>query len=346
MPFSSLHISAFDRSLTALGVVPEWIRLFFWPARLSADYGPPDIVIAQGPSIAQLPGLLILVATLAFGVLLRRRAPVISFGIAFVVVTLLPSSNFILPAGIVLAERTLFLPSVGAMLVVGGTAVAIGKWLEATSGEMAVARATRWGAFAVGVALIAGVARSATRTTVWRDNETLFAHMVIDAPNSYRAHYMYGAWSFEKNRLRLGEAEYKKALELFPYDPFLAYNLAEQYRAKGLCAPAIPLYRWSRGLDPKFPLGRIALTQCLMETGAFAEAKVAGLEAVRAGAAVRLAQQLIASADSAMAAQKAGVPGAASTDHSKRAFMSSKVPDSVQKTTPIHPASLGMAIRK
>ena len=43
----------------------------------------------------------------------------ISFGIALVCITLLPSSNFLLPAGIVLAERTLLLPSFGAMVIVG-----------------------------------------------------------------------------------------------------------------------------------------------------------------------------------------------------------------------------------
>ncbi|HMA24710.1 MAG TPA: hypothetical protein VKP00_11965, partial [Gemmatimonadaceae bacterium] len=117
-PFQTLNISARDRMLTALGVVPEWMRLLLWPARLSSDYGPPGIEIAQGLSITQLPGLLLLVAIVAFAIVLRRRQRVISFGICLTALTLLPSSNFILPAGIVLAERTLFLPSVGAMLVV------------------------------------------------------------------------------------------------------------------------------------------------------------------------------------------------------------------------------------
>ena len=339
-PFSSLHISPVDRALTALGVVPEWIRLFFWPARLSADYGPPDIDIAQGPSISQLPGLLILFATLSFGVLLRRRAPVISFGIAFIVVTLLPSSNFILPAGIVLAERTLFLPSVGAMLVVGGSAVAIRNWLKVSSSENSVARAARWGALAFGLALILGVVRSETRTTVWRDNETLFSHMVIDAPNSYRAHYMYGAWSFEKNRMRLGEAEYKKALALFPYDPFLAFNLAEQYRAVGLCKPAIPLYRWSRGLDPNFPMGRIALADCLLNTDDFAAARAAAFEAIAAGGSLKILRKVIASADSALAAN--GTPAA----QSARALTSKNPAEAAQRPAGIRPASLGASSRK
>jgi hypothetical protein len=36
-PFSALHIGSRDRILTALGVVPQWIRLFYWPVRLSSE---------------------------------------------------------------------------------------------------------------------------------------------------------------------------------------------------------------------------------------------------------------------------------------------------------------------
>jgi len=309
-PFSSLHITWLNRALTALGVVPEWLRLFFWPARLSAEYGPPDIEIAQGPSISQLPGFLILFATLTFGVLLRRRRPAISFGIAFVCITLLPSSNFILPAGIVLAERTLFLPSVGAMLVAGGVAVAIADWMRARYSGAEVGRTRLLAQASVVVVLVAGMSRSESRTLVWKDNETLFNQSVLDAPNAYRAHYMLGAWSFEKNRMRIGEAEYKKALALFPYDPSVSFNLAERYRSVGLCRPAVPLYRWTRGLDPNYPFGRTALAACLLADSDYAAVKPAALDAIRAGGPVATLRGMIATADSAIAARKSqpGVP--------------------------------------
>jgi hypothetical protein len=303
-PFSSLHITWFNRALTALGVVPEWVRLFFWPARLSAEYGPPDIEIAQGVSISQLPGFLILFATLTFGVLLRRRRPVISFGIAFVCITLLPSSNFILPAGIVLAERTLFLPSVGAMLVAGGVAVTMAEWMRSRYADVNVARTNGFAQALALLVLVAGVLRSDSRTLVWKDNETLFNQSVLDSPNAYRAHFMLGAWSFEKNRMRLGEAEYKKALALFPYDPSVSYSLAERYRSVGLCRPAVPLYRWTRGLDPDYPVGRTALAECLLADSDYAAVKPAALDAIRAGGPVATLRGMIATADSAIAARK------------------------------------------
>ncbi|HEY2163705.1 MAG TPA: hypothetical protein VGH04_06945, partial [Gemmatimonadaceae bacterium] len=97
-PFAVLRVTPLDRVLTAVGVVPEWLRLCFWPARLSADYGPPEVDIAQGLSFVQLPGCLLLIAIVAAALMLRRRQPVMSFGIAFACLALLPSSNFLLPA--------------------------------------------------------------------------------------------------------------------------------------------------------------------------------------------------------------------------------------------------------
>jgi hypothetical protein len=306
MPFATLKTGTVDRILTAIGVVPHWVRLFLWPARLAPDYGPPEIPIAQGIALWQLPGFLLLVGTLALGFLVRRAQPVISFGIAFVCIALLPASNFLIPAGIVLAERTLFTPSIGALLAVGGVVLAAADWLRARSRDGAPGVGLLRVATAAAVVIVAlGLGRSVSRTRVWKDNETLFRQAVIDAPDSYRAHYMLGAWSFEKDRKKLGEAEYRKALALFPYDPFLAYNMAEQYKKVGLCRQAIPFYRWSRNIQADFPLGRAAFAHCLLEIGSYDEARKMAFEAMSAGGELKQARRLVFLADSAKAADTA-----------------------------------------
>ena len=323
-PFSTLHISGRDRVLTAIGVVPQWVRLLFWPAHLSSEYGPPEIEIAQGYSLTQLPGLIVLLSILGIGIAVRRRQPVISFGVGVTCITLLPSSNFLLPAGIVLAERTLLLPSVGAMLIVGASAVHAADALRSQFANRR--RAYVIGIAIVSAAIVAGMTRSIARTRVWRDNDTLFRHAVADSPRGYRAHYMLGAWNFENKRKRDGEAEYRKALNLFPYDPFLSYNMAEQYRITGLCSAALPLYRWTFGLDSAFPLGHTAYSWCLLHEGQYDDARAKALDAMRYGGDYGLLRQIIAVADSARGAKKSAVslPGLARG-------APSKVPDSLQK---------------
>lgn len=299
-PFNTLRISNTDRVLTAVGVVPEWVRLFYWPVRLSSEYGPPDVEIAQGLSISQLPGFALLAAIVAFGFILRRRQPTVSFGIAIVCITLLPSSNFVLPAGIVLAERTLFLPSVGAMFVAAAIGAIIAERSRASRSELA--RSGGW-AF-LGVVLAAGVWRSAQRSMVWYDNERLFRQAVVDSPLAYRAHYMLGAWHFENQRKREGETEYRRALNLFPYDPFLSYNMAEQYRQVGLCGPALPLYRWTFGLDANFPLGRGNFAWCLLNEGHYDEARLRAFETIRVGGDLKGMRRVIFITDSIRAAER------------------------------------------
>jgi protein O-mannosyl-transferase len=296
-PFSSLGISTRDRILTAITVVPQWIRLLFWPARLSSEYGPPGLEIAQGFSFTQIPGFMLLGAVLAFAVLLRRRQPVISFGIAVICIALLPSSNFILPAGIMLAERTLFLPSVGAVLMLGALSALAFEWLRARFGAR---RAPVFAASAACALLIAAaVGRSASRSTVWRDNDTLFRQAVLDAPFDYRTHFMLGTLLFdEKNRIA-GEAEDRRALKLFPYDPGVSFNLAEAYRMAGMCEEALPLYKWTRDVMPDFPFGRTQYAACLMERGHYDLAKHWLIAAVAVGGDVSILHRLLVLADSA-----------------------------------------------
>lgn len=288
--FQTLDLSYANRVLTMVGVVPQWIRLLLWPARLTTEYAPPDLDIAQGPSLVQLPGLLLLVGILGLAVVLWKRrglGAIASFGIAWFCITLLPSSNFIIPAGIIIAERTLFLPSLGALLAIGALAVWIAqRVMEVRS--FALRRNVSVVSFAAVVAiLIAAGARSATRTVVWHDNDRLFTQGVIDAPESYRAYYMLGARKFEAGDKEDGERFYWHALKLFPYDPFMAYNFAFQYQVRGTYEGAIRLYKWAFAIDPKFRggQGRGNLALCYANANHPAEAREQALLAMRMGGA-------------------------------------------------------------
>ena len=288
--FQALDLSYWNRVLTMIGVVPEWVRLLLWPARLSTEYAPPYVDIAQGPSLVQLPGLLLLVGIIGLGIVLWKRrgvARVASFGIAWLCITLLPASNFVVPAGIIVAERTLFLPSLGALLVLG----ALEPWLLERINRLRsndVSGATRVvAAAAFACMLVAGSWRSAARSAVWHDNERLFAQAVVDAPQSYRAHYMLGAWMFQTGRKKEGEHHYRRAIALFPYDPFMSYNLAVQYQMSGMYAAAVPLYRWTFDIAPRFRQGegRENLALCLTYLNEVAPAREQAFLAMQYGGA-------------------------------------------------------------
>jgi hypothetical protein len=324
-PFSSLKISTRDRILTAITVSPQWVRLLMWPAHLSPEYGPPALEIAQGFSITQIPGLMLLVAIIALGVVMRRRQPALSFGVATVCIALLPTSNFILPTGILIAERTMFLPSVGAAIVMGALAGLAADWIHRRASRR---REYRVAALAACAALMVGGAyRSATRTLIWKDNFALFNQAARDEPDAYRTHFMLGAFDFDIGDRHAGEAEYRKALQLFPYDAALSFSLAEQYRMAGMCGPAMPLYKWTLTLDHDFPSGRTQYAACLLTRHDFAGARKWALEAVHVGGNAPALHRFLVSIDSAKKADvDRGMGLGASAGKSP-----SKVPDTMQK---------------
>ncbi|HVE77918.1 MAG TPA: tetratricopeptide repeat protein [Gemmatimonadaceae bacterium] len=256
------------RVYTFLSIVPEWARLFLWPARLSADYSPPAVAVVEHPSLALLPGAAILMIFLALIVAARRRAPVVTFGLVWAAITLALVTNLVVLAGFLLAERTLFLASVGVVLAVGAGVALLRPRLAALPSAP-----RRAAAAAVALLLAAGVTRSALRQRVWRDDETLLARTVADAPLSYRAHWMWSIRLFETGRLAAGEREARIALRLHERDPALHTDLAARYKLAGRCDAAVPLFRSALALDPWRNDARLLLLECLFALGEFSAAR-------------------------------------------------------------------------
>jgi len=288
--FQSLDLSSANRVLTMVGASTEWVRLFLWPARLMTEYTPPYIEVAQGFSASQLPGFILLGGVAGLALVAWRKSPATTFGLGWLALVLLPASNFIVPAGFIIAERTLLAPSIGVMLALGSAVPAIYARIES------IAWARRGAALAVAAVLGLGLWRSTTRNVVWRDNDTLFRQAVIDSPDNYRAQFMLGVHLFESGHKAEGEQHYRLALKLFPYDPLMSYALAEQYRGAGLCAPAIPLFHALFTLLPEASVGHLGLASCLLETFQLDEAKQEALAGIRVGASVKNARAIIQAA--------------------------------------------------
>lgn len=288
--FQALQLSAFDRALTMVGAATEWFRLLVWPARLVTQYSPPAIEVAQGFSASLLPGLLLILATLGIMLACWTRSPVTSFGIAWLIVTLLPSSNFLVPAGFLIAERTLLLPSVGAMIALASAIPALQAWADRK-------RIPR-GALAAGVAILValGALRSITRNAVWQNDDRLWRQGVIDAPDSYLAHFRLGLHLFASRRPVEGERHYRRAIELFPYDPLVVYSFAEQLRVIGRCDAAMPLYGWLFETQPGSRRGHLGRAVCFLGARKYDEAQHDAIEWIKRGGRVSTAREILVAA--------------------------------------------------
>ena len=292
------------RVLAMLAVAPHWVRLLAWPAHLSADYSPQQIAFPDGPSLTIVPGLAVIVgAVVAFMALGVERddsdaeRSSARLGLAWLAITLLPVSNLF--SAMVLGERTLLMPSVGATIIAGAAFGAAWRALGTTS----VRREGRVALGIVAAALCAiGVARSATRQAVWRNNETLFAQTVVDAPRSYRAQFFYGQMLFQQGKRAEGERHLRQAIALnpTPSDVSPLNYLATEYRDAGLCAQALPLYERALANDAARPDVRYGMAACLLAVGRVDEARRLAQDGVRRGDLKSLFLDLLARSDSAI----------------------------------------------
>lgn len=201
------------RVLTMLPVVTHWLRLLAWPLHLQADYAPQEIAAATGFGAAQAAGLAIVVIVAAAMVLAWHRLPMLTTGLAWTAVALLPVSNVLFPTGIVLAERTLFLPSIGWLIALGALGCALwvnaGRWKSRWMVQSALSVVTL-------LLVVAGLVRSAERFSVWRDDTTYALRTGEDAPRSWRAQMARAEILFRSGERDAGVAGYRASIALAP----------------------------------------------------------------------------------------------------------------------------------
>lgn len=286
------------RLFIMLGVFPEYARLLLWPARLFADYSPRQLMVYSSPDVSQLPGVALLLSVGALFVLSVRRAPLAAFGMSWFALLVAPVTNILIPTGILVAERTLYLPSVGAMLV-----LAIGADMLRT--RLRADGSTLQGAVPLLVVLLIGlgVVRSATRNTFWHDSDSAFEKMVDEAPLNFKAHFAYGGQLFERHKGKDGELEWRVAIALMPEYHGVYMDLAHKYREAHVCQAAIPLYQKALQVEPDLPIANISIAACQLELARWRDARTTSRVAIADGMYRRAFRFIIDRADSALVAQ-------------------------------------------
>lgn len=291
------NLGAGERAWVMLGLAPELARLLIWPARLYADYSPQQVQVHPSPHPDHASGALLLLCIVVLAIVSVRRFPLVSFAIVWSAITYLPVANLLIPTGILIAERTLFLPSVGAVLAAGSLV----PWcLPRIAGLRREWRLVTAGAFAV--LLTAGFARSAERQYAWKDSTTVFKTLATDAPLSFKAHYANGGMLWEAGRAAEGEREWRIAIAIFPGYYGVYQELAHRYREGHFCPVAIPLYHKALAIEPELPMARIGLAACHLEIAEFRKARTEARVAIADGFYRRAFEYIIAKADSALIA--------------------------------------------
>ena len=188
-----------------IDVLAVYMRLVIFPMGQKALY---DVSLA--PSLMTLASAAPLVALLYAAWRLRRSMPGVTLGIAWFFIFLAPVMNVIPVSGSPMAERYLYIPLMGAAIVIGV--------LYARVGVTPIPRRA-----IVAVIVAALFAATLVRSQVWRTDEALYAHMSATAPASYKGHYNLGNLRFKQGRLEEAAELWTKALKAKP-DMFAVHN--------------------------------------------------------------------------------------------------------------------------
>jgi hypothetical protein len=282
---SLLGLTTGERLATAVGLWPHYLRLLLFPFSLSVDYSP--AVLSPLRSFAApnaLAGFVVLGA-LGMAVLIAwRRSPLIAFGIVWFVAAISPVSQVFFPTGVLLAERTLYLPSVGLAAVLAGVWTSLSSRLVGAQGGLGRGRAL-YGAAAVLLALL--MARTVSRNPTWMSTYTALETLAREHPESSLALRMRATGLAAAGDIQGASDLYEVALVLSPTNYASLIEVGNFHGEHGAWAEGERLLKSAIVLSPERPAAYRALAHQLIQRQRYRDAHRTALDGLRAAGADR-----------------------------------------------------------
>uniref|UniRef100_A0A8C1QT73 dolichyl-phosphate-mannose--protein mannosyltransferase n=1 Tax=Cyprinus carpio TaxID=7962 RepID=A0A8C1QT73_CYPCA len=223
----------------------------------------------DGRNIASLTLALVMLALILN---CKMKGKEVLVGMLFLVFPFIPASNLFFRVGFVVAERVLYMPSMGyCVLVVHG----LNRLYSVVS---------RWGAAALTVSMLVVLLLFSWKTVqqneIWLSREALFRSGIQTLPHNAKVHYNYA--NFLKDRGRNQEAiyHYKTALRLYPRHASALNNLGTlTHQAE----EAEVYYRRALNINPQHNRALFNLGNLLKSQGKEEEAERMLKESIRFG---------------------------------------------------------------
>jgi tetratricopeptide (TPR) repeat protein len=251
------------RLLNAFRAFPEYARLLFFPAQLSADYSPAVILPVDSLTPMAALGLLLFAGLLVLA-LLTPWLPAVGFPAAWFLIGISVVSNLLFPIGVLVAERTLYLPSVAVAFV------AAHAWSRVTS-RLSGRRRTMAVLGLAAIVLAMGV-RSWSRNPDWDSTPTIFASLVRDYPESYRSQWALAETFENAGDPRRASMHYETAQRFYPHNSELMAQYGKFLLEQKRHERAVELLEASYRMHPRVMRTASALAYAYLITGRYADA--------------------------------------------------------------------------
>lgn len=230
-----------ERLRADLYIVPRYVENLLLPVRLSGLYGvphPPFGVVGLGVAVWA-----VLVAS---ATLLVRLGGAAAFGLFWFALNLLPVANLVPIPSAPLADRYLYLPGIGVLVV------AADLFWRATARCATAAGRRGVGAAGAVLLLLLGVATVA-RTRVWRDDLALFTSMAQAGERPGYAYFNLGLAYRARGDLAAARTAWERAVAAEPNHPLALTQLGNVAQVDGDWGAAIAYYRRALAVAPDLP---------------------------------------------------------------------------------------------
>jgi tetratricopeptide (TPR) repeat protein len=204
------HLSAPAWVMSAIVIAAQYLLALVAPVELNFFH---VLHAANAPSLALLLALALIAAAAWAAIHFRRSQPLVTVALVWIAAPLLPAMNLGGVGQNVFAERYLYLPSVGLVIL----AAAAWSWIPARRPGAA------WAIFAA-VALVFSI-QTVQRNRDWSDDFTLLQVTERQSPDSgYIHNLMAGAW-VQRDQFQRALDEQRLAVKYDPESPILRKNL-------------------------------------------------------------------------------------------------------------------------
>ncbi len=212
----------------------NYLRLIVLPLNLHMEYGQ-GLFSLSHPQV--ILGILLLLGLFIYLIKKRQSPNLISFGLSWFLLTLLPVAN-LYPVNAYLAEHWLYLPSVGLLLILAYGLNSLYQTRRPQALILLISLLTFYSYLTI------------KQNNYWRKPITFYQRTLRYAPESARAHNELGLTYFTLGNYEAALASCKKAIQLKPDYARSYNNLGVIYRGLGQDEQAIEAYKKAIQLSP------------------------------------------------------------------------------------------------
>jgi len=257
------------RLMTFFKVLVQYTGFLFFPYQLRVER---DFAWAQSPTEWDVVVGGLLVGFMLFSAFKYWKTnPLISFGIGWFFIAIVPTSNVLVPINSVIYEHFLYIPMIGIALIVTYLCL---NWAEKNRMVPTLIKI---------VAVILGLfcAINIHRNLDWRTSIGFYEQLVTYRPDDYRVINNLGMEYANKGIHDKALATYLKAIALDPQNPVAYHNIAGTYRDTGHIQLALENFHKAIELNPNFIFTYRSLADMYWRLGQYEQCKKNLLQILR-----------------------------------------------------------------